>query len=117
MAKASSGVFQLPNGMWGFRYAYWQDGKQRDFKRTKDETGKPFKTEKAATKAREALIQKLQTETFSKHTKKRVAVAEVYEEYCEKGRFWKSEFANKILLIIFTCAKNSDIIKIYLEPC
>jgi len=54
MAKASSGVFQLPNGMWGFRYAYWQDGKQKDFKRTKDETGKSFKTEKAAIKAREA---------------------------------------------------------------
>ena len=49
MAKASSaGVFQLPNGMWGFRYAFMLDGKQKDIKRTKDELGNPFKTERAA---------------------------------------------------------------------
>ena len=90
MTKASSGVFQLSNGMWGFRYAYWQDGKQKDFKRTKDETGKPFKTEKAAIKAREALIFKLQNGTSTKPTKKRVTVSEVYAEYCEKGRHGKA---------------------------
>ena len=27
MAKASSGVYQLPNGIWGFRYAFWLDSK------------------------------------------------------------------------------------------
>ena len=43
----SAGVFQLPNGTWGFRYAYWIDGKQKDIKRTKDENGNPFKTERA----------------------------------------------------------------------
>ena len=30
----SSGVYQLSNGMWGFRYAYWVNGKQKDIKRT-----------------------------------------------------------------------------------
>ena len=48
MTKISSGVYQLPNGMWGFRYAYMLNGKQKDLKRTKDEFGNPFKTERAA---------------------------------------------------------------------
>ena len=90
MTKTSSGVYQLPNGMWGFRYAYWQDGKQKDIKRTKDESGKPFKTEKAAAKARAAVILKLQAEPAAKPTKKRVTIREVYEEYCEKGRCGKA---------------------------
>ena len=30
MSKTSSGVYQLPNGMWGFRYAFMLDGKQKD---------------------------------------------------------------------------------------
>ena len=37
MEKASTGVFQLSNGPWGFRYAYRVDGKQKDIKRTRDE--------------------------------------------------------------------------------
>lgn len=65
MAK-SKGVFQLPDGMWGFRYAYMLNGKQKDIKRTKDENGNPFKTERAA--------------------KKRMTVAAIYEEYCDVGR-------------------------------
>ena len=56
MARTSSGVYQLPNGFWGFRYAFWIDGKQKDIKRTKDENGNPFKTERAAIKAREAAM-------------------------------------------------------------
>ena len=44
----SRGVYQLPNGMWGYRYAYILNGKQKDLKRTKDENGNPFKTERAA---------------------------------------------------------------------
>ena len=50
MARTSSGIYQLPNGTWGFRYAFWVDGKQKDIKRTKDENGNPFKTERAAIK-------------------------------------------------------------------
>ena len=63
MAKASStGVFQLPNGMWGFRYAFMLDGKQKDIRRNKDENGNPFKTERAAIKEREATIIQVQAE-------------------------------------------------------
>ena len=71
MAKTSSGVYQLPNGMWGYRYAYMLNGKQKDLKRTKDENGNPFKAERAAAKARDAVI------------------IQEFEEYCENGRIGK----------------------------
>lgn len=66
MTKTSSGVYQLPNGMWGYRYAYMLNGKQRDLKRTKDENGNPFKTERAALRAREAAIIKEHLEQAQK---------------------------------------------------
>ena len=92
MAKTSSGIYQLPNGMWGFRYAFWIDGKQKDIKRTKDENGNPFKTERAAIKAREAAIIRVQSELSQpqKSPKKRATVAEVFAEYCENGRCGKA---------------------------
>ena len=90
MAKTSSGVYPLPNGMWGFRYAFWSNGKQKDIKRTTDENGDPFKTERAAIKAREVAMIKAQTERTQKLTKKRMTVAEVYAEYCETGRCGKA---------------------------
>ena len=76
----SAGVFQLPNGMWGFRYAFMLDGKQKDIRRNKDENGNPFKTERAAIKARQAAIVQVQTELLHppKPTKKRMTV--VYQE-------------------------------------
>ena len=73
--SASAGVFQLPNGMWGFRYAFVSGGKQKDIKRTKDEFGHPFKTERAAIKAREAAMIEAHTEKFHTPTKKRMTVA------------------------------------------
>lgn len=88
--KASTGVFRLPNGMWGFRYAYMLGGKQKDIKRTKDELGNPFKTEKAAIKAREAAMIAVHTERTQKPVKKRMTVAEVYAEYCATGRHGKA---------------------------
>ena len=85
MAK-SKGVFQLPDGMWGFRYAYMLNGKQKDIKRTKDENGNPFKTERAAIKAREMAIIEAHSESAMKPAKKRMTVAAIYEEYCDVGR-------------------------------
>ena len=92
MARTSSGVYQLPNGFWGFRYAYWINGKQKDIKRTTDEKGNPFKTKAAALKAREAAIIAVHTELLlaAEPTKKRMTVAEVYAEYCETGRCGKA---------------------------
>ena len=93
MAKtASTGVFQLPNGTWSFRYAFMLDGKQKDIRRNKDENGNPFKTERATIKAREATIIQVQAELLQppKPTKKRMTVAEVFQEYCETGRCGKA---------------------------
>ena len=90
MSKTASGVYQLPNGTWGFRYAYWVGDKQKDIKRTRDEFGNPFKTQKAAIKAREAAIIKIHTERTLKPIKNRMTVSEVYHEYCETGRCGKA---------------------------
>ena len=92
MARTSSGAHQLPNGYWGVRYAYWINGKQKDIKRTTDEKGNPFKTKTAAIKAREAAIIQVQAELLQapKPVKKRMTIAEVYNEYCETGRCGKA---------------------------
>ena len=90
MTKTSSGVYQLPNGMWGYRYAYMLNGKQKDLKRTKDENGNPFKTERAALRAREAAIIKEHLEQAQKPKQKRVTLSDVYEEYCLTGRLGKA---------------------------
>ena len=68
------------------------DGKQKDIKRTKDDSGNPFKTERAAIKARQVAIVQVQTELLHppKPVKKRITVAEVYAEYCETGRCGKA---------------------------
>ena len=110
MARTSSGVYQLPNGMWGFRYAFMLDGKQKDIKRTKDENGNPFKTERAATKARDAVIIQVHAGVLNPPIpkNKRMTVAEVFAAYCENGRIgkaygtirkqdslWKNHISNK----------------------
>ena len=107
MAK-SNGVYQLPNGTWGYRYAYWVGGKQKDIKRTKDENGNPFLTKAAALKARKAAIIEIHSERSQKSIKPRMTVAEVFAEYCENGRhgkafgttrkqdsLWKNHISNK----------------------
>lgn len=87
MSKSEQkGAYQMPNGMWGYRYTLMVNGKKKDVKRTKDELGNPFKTEKSALKARESAIIRERTERIQKPTRRRMTVAEVYAEYCEKGR-------------------------------
>lgn len=85
-----AGVYQLKNGCWGFRYAINVNGKRKEGKKTKDENGNPFKTEKQAFRARERAIIKERTE--QKPTKKivRKTFKEVFEEYCEYGRNGKA---------------------------
>ena len=87
---ASTGVFQLPNGTWGFRYAFMLNGKQKDIKRTKDALDNSFKTKSAAIKAREAAMIEARTERTQKPPKKRMTVSEVFKEYCETGRCGKA---------------------------
>lgn len=88
--NSTNGVYQLPNGFWGFRYTLTTNGKRKDVKRTLDEFGKPFKTEKAASKAREKSLLIEYTKTEQKSIPLKKTVAEVYAEYCNNGRLDKA---------------------------
>ncbi len=86
MNETIKGVYKLDNGNWGYRYASMLDGKKKDIKKTKDDYGKPFTTEKAAARAREAAMAKeLMNRTYVPKSKK-VTFQDVYAEYCEFGR-------------------------------
>lgn len=87
MAKTNDvGVYQLENGMWGFRFVMIVDGKQISSRKTTDEFGNKLKTRKQAIKAREAAMLQARINRERKRTVSRRTVAEVYTEYCEKGR-------------------------------
>ena len=48
MALNDTGVYQLENGGWGFRYTVSVDGKRKDVKRVRDANGNPMKTKREA---------------------------------------------------------------------
>lgn len=83
--QKETGVYQLDSGFWAYRFVIVVNGKTINRKKTKDEQGKPFKTERAASKAREAAIS-LEREKVKHKECPRRTFAEVYQEYCEKGR-------------------------------
>ena len=80
------GVYQLDSGFWAFRYTVTVNGKKKDVKKTKDEMGKPYKTDKAAFRARETAIVQEKEHRTQRPQMPRVTVQEVYKEYCERGR-------------------------------
>ena len=85
-----TGVYQLENGFWGFRFTVMINGKKKDVRRTKDEFGNVLKTEKSAIKARDISIHTAyETQTTKKKIQRRT-VAEVYDEYCKTGRYEKA---------------------------
>lgn len=86
----TTGVYQLDSGLWGFRYTVTVNSKKKDVKKTKDESGKPFKTEKAAFRAREAAIVRARDSRTHKPQMPRMTIQEVYQEYCEQGRSGKA---------------------------
>lgn len=67
-----SGVYQLENGMWGFRYTVTYNGKRKDVKRQKDELGRILKTEKAALRARESAMLHDKMSRIKKPVEKRI---------------------------------------------
>lgn len=87
---AFTGVFQLDNGFWGYRYTVTYNGKKKDVKKQKDEFGKPFKTAKAAFRARDNAMLRDRMSRIRKPETKRMTFAEVYQEYCEMGRSSKA---------------------------
>lgn len=58
----STGVYQLDNGKWSYRFTILINGKKVSRRRVKNENGKPFTTEKAAKREREKAIRELQRE-------------------------------------------------------
>ena len=46
--KTATGVYQLNNGNWAYRFVLTKDGKRKEHKRVKDEKGNPFTTERQA---------------------------------------------------------------------
>lgn len=93
MAKTGfAGVYQLENGYWGYRYAIVINGKRKEGKKLRNDSGHPFKTAKEAARAREVAIEKEKVKALLPSQKEivRKTVSEVYQEYCEKGRSGKA---------------------------
>lgn len=85
-----TGVYQLKNGYWGFRYAIVVNNKRVERKRNLDEQGNPYKTKTSAVKARRTMIEQERNFQVVKSKTVRVTVQQVYNEYCEFGRAGKA---------------------------
>ena len=92
MKENQTGVYQLENGNWEYRFAITKNGKKSNYRKRKDENGNVFKTQAQAKRARAAAIKKLkQEEVLPSHSSiGTVTVRQVFEEYCETGRFDKA---------------------------
>ena len=84
------GVFKLPNGNWGYRVTWNENGKKRNRKRTKDEEGNQFTTQRKAAAARVREIEKIAKGRKKEKIIQRKNFAAVFAEYCEKGRKGKA---------------------------
>lgn len=85
--KTESGVYQMDNGYWGYRFSILIDGRRISRKKTTDEHGKKLNTRKQAEKAREAAIRAAHVEAKQKDKPiARRTIKEVFTEFCETGR-------------------------------
>lgn len=85
-----TGIYQLKNGYWGFRYVIVINGQRVERRRNVDKNGNPFKTKTSASKARQAMIEHERNHSASQNKILRKTVTEVYNEYCEFGRAGKA---------------------------
>lgn len=83
----NTGVYQLPNGLWAYRFTWRENGKKKNRKGTKDEFGNSLKTKKQAIAARKAALEK---EQAPRSPIERKTVEQLYKEYCEHGRSGKA---------------------------
>ena len=90
MAQNDAGVTKLENGNWEYRFVVVVDGKKVTSRKRKDEQGNPLTTKRAAIKARQAAMKKAQLGITHTVPTVKKTVAEVYMEYCEKGRSGKA---------------------------
>ena len=91
MAKQNdTGVYQLPNGNWAYRFTFTVEGKKKNRKGTKDEFGNLLTTKRAAILVRAAAVTREQEEQHRQAPVTRKTFQEVYKEYCEQGRSGKA---------------------------
>ena len=90
MAQNDAGVTKLENGNWEYRFVMMVDGKKVTSRKRRDEQGNPLTTKRAAIKARQAAMKKAQLGITHTAPTVKKTVAEVYAEYCEKGRSGKA---------------------------
>ena len=91
MAKQNdTGVYQLPNGNWAYRFTFTVEGKKKNRKGTKDEFGNLLTTKRAAILARAAAVTREQEEQHRQAPVTRKTFQEVYKDYCEHGRSGKA---------------------------
>jgi len=82
----ASGVYQMEDGTWGYRFSMIVEGTTISRKKVTDEFGNKLKTKKQAIKARESAMAEARLAGKRKHEISRRTVEQVYNEYCEKGR-------------------------------
>lgn len=87
----NTGIYQMTNGYWYYRFTKTIDGKRYNRKGTKDEKGQPIKNKRAAIRARQFAMLHFENE-INQQTEKttRKTFQDIYEEYCEKGRSGKA---------------------------
>lgn len=86
MAKMNdTGVYQLPNKNWAFRYTLTEYGRKKDVRKAKDEFGNPLKTKTEAIRARNKALE-YEREGRKPAPRVRKTVKDVYAEFCENGR-------------------------------
>lgn len=86
MAKMNdTGVYQLANKNWAFRYTITADGKKKDVRKAKDQFGNPLKTKTEAIRARSKALEQ-EREDPKPTPKERKTVNDVYTEFCKNGR-------------------------------
>ena len=84
--KNESGVYQMDNGYWAYRFSLLIEGRRVSRKKTTDESGNKLKTKNQAIKAREQAIIAVYNESKRKQPISRRSVKEVFEEYRQNGR-------------------------------
>ena len=96
--RRDSGVFQLADGNWGYRFKALIEGRNVDRRRIRDNNGKPFKNKTAASKARKQALEDAYanagtldlpvgiTPPANSETVEEKTVADVFAEFCAKGR-------------------------------
>ncbi len=102
-----TGVYQLENGFWAYRYTITVNGKKKDVKKVKDVNGKPFRTQAHAAKARDVALKAAQKARETGAPTEKKTLQQVYDEYCEHGMRGKA---------YSTIRKQNSLWKNHLQP-